>query len=56
MMRMSICGSISEEQKFDDEAHWELEEESSQESKVKEGNSCGGDQLPMAHIWVAGAY
>ncbi|XP_043513215.1 ammonium transporter Rh type A isoform X2 [Frieseomelitta varia] len=50
MMRMSICGSISEEQKFDDEAHWELEEESSQESKVKEGNSCGGDQLPMAHI------
>lgn len=50
MMQMSICGSISEEQKFDDEAHWELEEESSQESKVKEGNSCGGDQLPMAHI------
>ncbi|KAK9304112.1 hypothetical protein QLX08_004388 [Tetragonisca angustula] len=50
MMRMSICGSISEEQKFDDEAHWELEEESSQESKVKEGTNCGGDQLPMAHI------
>ncbi|XP_043590277.1 ammonium transporter Rh type A isoform X2 [Bombus pyrosoma] len=50
MMRMSICGSISEEQKFDDEAHWELEEEASQESKIKEGKSYGGDQLPMAHI------
>ncbi|XP_017794123.1 PREDICTED: ammonium transporter Rh type B [Habropoda laboriosa] len=49
MMRLPICGSISEEQKFDDEAHWELEEESSQESKSKDGNSCG-DQLPMGHI------
>ncbi|XP_068976758.1 ammonium transporter Rh type B isoform X1 [Bombus flavifrons] len=50
MMRMSICGSISEEQKFDDEANWELEEEATQESKIKEGNSYGSDQLPMAHI------
>lgn len=49
-MRMSICGSISEEQKFDDEANWELEEEATQESKIKEGNSYGSDQLPMAHI------
>ncbi|XP_015436153.1 PREDICTED: ammonium transporter Rh type A isoform X2 [Dufourea novaeangliae] len=49
ILRMSICGSISEEQKFDDEAHWELEEETSHESKVKEGNN-SGDQLPMASI------
>lgn len=48
-MRLSICGSIAEEQKFDDEIHWELEEESSQE-KMKDGHSCGGDQLAMAHI------
>ncbi|CAK9807154.1 Ammonium transporter Rh type B [Anthophora plagiata] len=48
MMRMSICGSIPEEQKFDDDAHWELEEESSHESKIKDGNC--GDQLPMDHI------
>lgn len=48
-MRLSICGAISEEQKFDDEPHWELEEESSQESGAKEGNGCG-DQLPMGHI------
>lgn len=51
MMRMSLCSLISEEQKFDDEANWELEEEATQESKIKEGNSYGGDQLPMAHIW-----
>ncbi|XP_017759249.1 PREDICTED: ammonium transporter Rh type A isoform X2 [Eufriesea mexicana] len=49
MMRMSICGSIPEEQKFDDEAHWELEEESLEESKTKEGN-CSNDQLSMGHI------
>nr|XP_003700058.1 PREDICTED: ammonium transporter Rh type A isoform X6 [Megachile rotundata] len=48
-MRMSVCGSISEEQKFDDEVHWELEE-SSHESNVKDGNTCDGDQLPMGHI------
>nr|XP_031843773.1 ammonium transporter Rh type A isoform X2 [Nomia melanderi] len=49
IMRLSVCGSISEEQKFDDEAHWELEEESSHESTVKDGNN-SGDQLPMATI------
>ncbi|CAK9811249.1 Ammonium transporter Rh type B [Anthophora quadrimaculata] len=49
MMRMSICGSIPKEQKFDDDAHWELEEESLHESKIKDGNNCG-DQLPMGHI------
>lgn len=49
-MRMSIYGSIPEEQKFDDEAHWELEEESLEESKIKEGNNCSNDQLPMGHI------
>ncbi|XP_029037489.2 ammonium transporter Rh type A isoform X6 [Osmia bicornis bicornis] len=50
IMRMSVCGSISEEQKFDDEVHWELEEESSHESNIKDGNGCDGDQLPMGHI------
>ncbi|XP_076753082.1 rhesus blood group-associated glycoprotein Rh50 isoform X2 [Xylocopa sonorina] len=50
MMRVSICGSISEDEKFDDEANWELEEESSHESKVKERNNCGRDVLPMGHI------
>ncbi|XP_033338838.1 rhesus blood group-associated glycoprotein Rh50 isoform X1 [Megalopta genalis] len=49
ILRLSVCGSISEELKFDDEAHWELEEESSDESKVKEGTN-SGDQLPMATI------
>lgn len=49
-MRVLICGSISEEQKFDDEAHWELEEESLQGSKIKESNSCSNDQLPMGHM------
>nr|XP_034184192.1 ammonium transporter Rh type A isoform X6 [Osmia lignaria] len=50
IMRISVCGSISEEQKFDDEVHWELEEESSHESNIKDGNGCDGDQLPMGHI------
>lgn len=50
IMRVLICGSISEEQKFDDEAHWELEEESLQGSKIKESNSCSNDQLPMGHM------
>lgn len=49
IMRLSACGSISEEQKFDDEAHWELEEEESHETTVKDGNN-SGDQLPMATI------
>ncbi|CAL7939452.1 unnamed protein product [Xylocopa violacea] len=49
IMRASMYGSISEDEKFDDEANWELEEESSHESKVKERN-CGGEQLPMGHI------
>ncbi|XP_061935703.1 ammonium transporter Rh type B isoform X2 [Apis cerana] len=50
IMRVLICGSISEEQKFDDEAHWELEEESLQGSKIKESNNCSNEQLPMGHM------
>ncbi|XP_076657688.1 rhesus blood group-associated glycoprotein Rh50 isoform X1 [Halictus rubicundus] len=50
ILRLPVCGSIPEELKFDDEAHWELEEEeSSHESKVKERTN-SGDQLPMATI------
>lgn len=50
MMRASVCGSILEEHKFNDEAHWELEEESSQESKIKDEHN-SGDQLPMGSVW-----
>lgn len=50
IMRMSICGAISEEQKFDDEVNWEMEEDSTHESKSKEGNSRSGDQMPMGNI------
>ncbi|XP_071859155.1 rhesus blood group-associated glycoprotein Rh50 isoform X3 [Bombus fervidus] len=46
MMQIPIFGSISEKQKFDDEVYWDLEEEASQELKIKNGS----DQLPMAHI------
>ncbi|XP_076171931.1 uncharacterized protein LOC143148961 isoform X2 [Ptiloglossa arizonensis] len=49
MMRASVCGSILEEHKFNDEAHWELEEESSQESKIKDEHN-SGDQLPMGSV------
>ncbi|XP_017885470.1 ammonium transporter Rh type A isoform X2 [Ceratina calcarata] len=50
MMRVSIFGSVDEEQKFDDEFHWELEEEESSNESKKERNSSSGDQLPMGHI------
>ncbi|KAG7197375.1 hypothetical protein KM043_018482 [Ampulex compressa] len=51
IMRMSVCGLITEADKFNDEVHWELEEDSSHESsKTKDGNSHTGDQLSMAHI------
>ncbi|XP_076620735.1 rhesus blood group-associated glycoprotein Rh50 isoform X1 [Colletes latitarsis] len=50
IMRASICGSIHEKHKFDDEAHWELEEEeSSQEIEIKRGNN-SNDQLPMGPV------
>ncbi|XP_053997429.1 ammonium transporter Rh type B isoform X1 [Hylaeus anthracinus] len=48
-MRAPFFRSILDEQKFDDEAHWELEEESSQQSKIQERNN-SGDQLPMGPI------
>ncbi|KAK2586413.1 hypothetical protein KPH14_010698 [Odynerus spinipes] len=49
IMRMSICGSVMEEQKFDDVVHWELEEEDLHEipSKIKERSNRVNDQLPM---------
>lgn len=52
IMRMSVCGSIKEEEKFDDVVHWELEEEEIHEisSKVKERNNRVNDQLPMGSI------
>nr|KAF7390689.1 hypothetical protein H0235_017851 [Vespula pensylvanica] len=57
VMRTSVCGSIAEEEKFDDAVHWELEEEEEEEeddshkvSKIKERNNRVGDQLPMGNI------
>lgn len=53
-MRTSVCGSIAEEEKFDDAVHWELEEEEEDDShkvsKIKERNNRVSDQLPMGNI------
>nr|XP_050863671.1 ammonium transporter Rh type B isoform X2 [Vespula vulgaris] len=55
VMRTSVCGSIAEEEKFDDAVHWELEEEEEEDdshkvSKIKERNNRVSDQLPMGNI------
>ncbi|XP_015187756.1 PREDICTED: ammonium transporter Rh type B isoform X2 [Polistes dominula] len=55
ILRTSVCGSVAEEDKFDDAVHWELEEEEEEEglheiSKIKERNSRANDQLPMGTI------
>ncbi|XP_033209252.1 ammonium transporter Rh type B-B isoform X2 [Belonocnema kinseyi] len=48
ILQLSKCGSIKEEEKFDDAAHWELEKESINEvSMQSEGTQ---DQLPMGQI------
>lgn len=49
ILQLSVCGTITEEQKFDDEVHWELEEEHDT-SKAKEEYSRTNEQLPMGHI------
>lgn len=41
-MHMPICGSISEEQKFDDKIAWELEE--------KDSDNRADVQIAMGHI------
>ncbi|XP_043465365.1 ammonium transporter Rh type B-B isoform X1 [Leptopilina heterotoma] len=48
IIRTSFCGTIKEDEKFDDAVHWELEEESMSEvSKHSDGMR---DQMPMGHI------
>lgn len=54
IMRTSVCGSITEDEKFNDAVHWELEEEDDDDlhkvSKIKERNNQVSDQLPMGNI------
>ncbi|KAI4481849.1 hypothetical protein M0804_009370 [Polistes exclamans] len=52
ILRTSVCGSVAEEDKFDDAVHWELEEEEGlhEISKIKERNNQANDQLPMGTI------
>ena len=50
-MRVLVCGSISEEQKFDDKIHWELEEEIVQKPPIKlDTISSDSDPLSMEDI------
>lgn len=44
-MHVSACGSISEEEKFDDKAVWDLEEET-----FAFGNNRADTQIPMGHM------
>ncbi|XP_020720005.1 ammonium transporter Rh type A isoform X2 [Bombus terrestris] len=51
LMRVLVCGSISEEQKFDDKIHWELEEEIVQKPPIKlDTISSDSDPLSMEDI------
>ncbi|XP_043284587.1 ammonium transporter Rh type A isoform X2 [Venturia canescens] len=51
IMRIEACGSVSEEHRFDDSVHWEIEDESVHEmSKNHGGSSSVVDQMPMAHL------
>ncbi|XP_015594094.1 ammonium transporter Rh type A isoform X2 [Cephus cinctus] len=52
ILRMTMFGSITEDQKFDDAVHWELEEEAHEQdtSKHVEGSTRANDQLPMGHM------
>ncbi|XP_058797600.1 ammonium transporter Rh type B-B isoform X2 [Phymastichus coffea] len=51
ILRFSICGSISEDEKFDDCIHWELEgDEHETSSANKDGNGRNLEQLSMGHI------
>lgn len=50
-MRIEVCGSVSEEHHFDDNVHWEIEDESVHEMSKNDGGSSGMvDQMPMAHL------
>lgn len=44
-MHLPLCGSISEEEKFDDKAIWDLEEETFTSS-----NNRIDTQIPMGHM------
>ncbi|XP_025155652.1 ammonium transporter Rh type A isoform X3 [Harpegnathos saltator] len=45
LMHVSVCGSILEEEKFDDKAVWDLEEET-----FASGNNRVDTQIPMGHM------
>lgn len=51
ILRISLWGNISEDEKFDDSIHWELEgEERDASSANKDGNGRNSEQLSMGHI------
>ncbi|XP_008217364.1 ammonium transporter Rh type A isoform X4 [Nasonia vitripennis] len=53
ILRMPICGSITEDQKFDDSVNWEFEDENAVHdisSASKDGNGRTAEQLSMGHI------
>ncbi|XP_032679905.1 ammonium transporter Rh type A isoform X2 [Odontomachus brunneus] len=45
LMHVSVCGSIPEDEKFDDKAIWDLEEET-----FPSGNNRADTQIPMGHM------
>ncbi|CAL1674281.1 unnamed protein product [Lasius platythorax] len=52
LLRTSMCGWVTDKQKFDDQFVWELEEESQDESsgKNRKDNTHASDQIVMRHI------
>lgn len=52
---MPICGTITEEQKFDDSVNWEFEDENAVHelsSANNDGSRSATEQLSMGHVWV----
>lgn len=48
---MDLCGSVSEEERYDDAVHWEMEDDSVHEiSQTHEGSSTVVDQITMAQL------
>ena len=53
ILRMPICGSIDEEQKFNDSVNWESEEDNAVQeipAANKDENSRASGEVPMGHM------
>lgn len=52
LLRTSICGWVTDKQKFDDQFVWELEEQSQDESpgKNRKDNTHASNQIAIGHF------